>query len=78
MRVDRLLGEHGIGTDTPGGRREFEPRMESRRAQETDEDEWACVRRGWCLGSEGFRQELVERMEGRLGDHHPGRSLAWL
>ncbi len=28
MRVDRLLGEHGIGRDTEAGRREFERRME--------------------------------------------------
>jgi len=30
MRVDRLLGEHGIGDDTAQGRKEFERRMEWR------------------------------------------------
>jgi len=30
------------------------------------------VRRGWCLGSEGFRREMLLRMEGKLGEHHSG------
>ena len=30
------------------------------------------VRRGWCPGSEPFRVELLERMAGRLGEHHAG------
>jgi hypothetical protein len=29
-----------------------------------------AVRRGWCLGDEGFRQELLQRGEGKLEDHH--------
>ena len=28
--------------------------------------------RGWCLGSERFRQEMLERMDGRLGENHSG------
>ena len=36
LRVDRLLGEHGIGRDTAGGRLEFERRMEGRRLAEAD------------------------------------------
>ena len=73
MRVDRLLGEHGIERDTPAGRQEFERRMEARRAQASDGEEWGAVRRGWCLGSEAFRQGLLERIEGRLGEHHAGQ-----
>ncbi len=72
LRVERLLGEHGISGDTPAGRQTFEQRMEARRAAKTDGSEWAKVRRGWCLGSEDFRQGLLERMEGKLGDHHAG------
>jgi putative transposase len=34
LRVDRLLGEHGIARDTVAGRREFEQRLEARRAAE--------------------------------------------
>ncbi len=29
-------------------------------------------RRTWCLGSEGFRKEQLERMEGKLGECHAG------
>ena len=72
IRVDRLLGEHGIGKDTAAGRLEFERRMEARRAEAADEESIKAVRRGWCLGSEEFRRELLERMEGRLGEHHDG------
>ena len=72
LRVDRLLGEHGIAEDTPAGRQEFERRMEARRAQATDGAEWAAVRRGWCLGGEDFRQQILDRIAGRLGEHHAG------
>ena len=72
LRVDRLLGEHGMAGDTPAGRREFERRMERRREEETDGREWADVRRGWCLGGEEFRRELLDRIGGRLGEHHSG------
>jgi len=72
MRVDRLLGEHRISEDTARGRAEFERRMEARRQQEMDEAECETVRRGWCLGSEAFRQEMLERMEGQLGEAHAG------
>ena len=33
MRVDRLLGEHGIGQDCAAGRLEFERQMESCRLE---------------------------------------------
>jgi hypothetical protein len=72
MRVDRLLGEHGISTDTATGRQEFAMRMEARRRQEADDGEFEPLRRGWCLGGEGFRREMLERMEGKLGEHHAG------
>ncbi len=72
MRVERLLGEHGIAADTAVGRGEFERRMEARREQEMDEAECEALRRGWCLGSEAFRKEMLERMEGQLGESHAG------
>ena len=31
-----------------------------------------ALRRGWCLGSAAFRQELLERMEGDLEESHAG------
>jgi len=72
LRVDRLLGEHGIPLDTAAGRREFEQRLEARRAAENDEPEWRTIRRGWCLGPAEFKAGLLERMTGKLGDHHAG------
>jgi putative transposase len=55
LRVDRLLGEHGIPGDTKAGRGEFARRMEIRRAMEDDPAQLKKLRRGWCLGDEQFR-----------------------
>ncbi len=71
LRVGRLFGEMGIAQDTSAGRRQFELRMEERRAQETGRD-WRAIRRGWCLGDEGFRRELLQQIDGRMGEHHYG------
>jgi hypothetical protein len=73
IRVDRLLGEHGIQQDTVAGREVFERRMERRRVEETDATEWQPLRRGWCLGRDEFRAKLLERMEPQLGGHHSGQ-----
>jgi hypothetical protein len=72
VRVDRLLGEHGIQEDTPRSRAQFEQWMERRRLEETDPEALKVLRRGWCLGSQSFRREMLLRMEGKLGDHHSG------
>src|SRR5208282_3402867 len=72
IRVDRLLGEHGMGEDSAAGRQAFERRMEIGRAEETDEQALQPLRRGWCLGSEDCKQQLLERMEGRMGEHPSG------
>ncbi len=72
MRVDRLLGEHGIQKDTAVGRAKFEKRMEARRSEEADEESLAPFRRGWCLGSPEFKARMLEQMEGKLGEHHSG------
>ena len=53
LRVDRLLGEHGIGEDTAVGREEFERRMEGRRAAEEEEEAW--WRRSAGAGAWGAR-----------------------
>jgi hypothetical protein len=42
------------------------------RREEADEEEFKPLRRGWCLGSEHFRQEFHERMEGKLDKNHSG------
>jgi REP element-mobilizing transposase RayT len=72
LRVDRLLGEHGIELDTPVSRQEFERQMERRRLEEVDPEALEAFRRDWCLGSEAFRKQQLERMESGLGQHHAG------
>ena len=71
LRVDRLLGEMGIPQDSAAGRRQFELMMEERRRKDEPGD-WKAVRRGWCLGDEPFRQELLEQMGRQMGRHHGG------
>ena len=69
LRVDRLLGEHGIPKDSPAGRGQFAARMEERRRTE-DGREYRRIRRGWCYGEEAFRKELLGQMVGRAGENH--------
>jgi len=69
LQVRHLLGEHGIPNDSAAGRRQFEARMEQRRASE-DVKEYRKIRRGWCLGEEAFRKELLGQMEGQASEHH--------
>lgn len=72
LRVDRLLGEHGLPHDTPEARREFERRLETRRVEEGDAQAWKGLRRGWCLGTGEFKSALLQRMGGQLGPNHSG------
>ncbi len=66
LRVDRLLGEHGIQKDSAKGRIQFQTRMEDRRKEGGEPEAWAAFRRGWRLGAEDFAQRLAERL-GRPG-----------
>jgi putative transposase len=72
LRVDRLLGEWRIRRDSVAGRRQFELRMAERCAGEAGSD-WDEVRQSWCLGSDAFRQRLLEMIDGRIGEHHYGQ-----
>src|SRR5205085_4452013 len=74
LRVDRLLGEHGIAKDSRAGRREFQLRMEARR-REDNLLAWKKIRRGWALGSEPFKKELLAMMHERSGPSHYGEEL---
>jgi REP-associated tyrosine transposase len=72
LRVDRVLGEWGIPMDSPAGRQEFAGRMEARRrAEGAGEYEPA----GWYLGSEEFRQELLEQVNHQAGPRHIGEGI---
>ena len=77
LRVDRLLGEHGISNDGVRGRREFSRRMEALRSED-DEELRNLLRRGWRLGAEDFLDRLEERMTGVLSDNHDPEQAAEL
>ena len=74
LRADRLLGEHAIQQDTPAGRQEFERHLERRRLEEVDEESLKEFRQAWHIGGAAFRQECLERMEGKVGENHPGQT----
>ncbi len=69
LRVDRLLGESRMARDSAAGRAELENDLERRREHE-EGDAFKAIRRGWCLGAETFRQELLARAEGQAGENH--------
>ena len=69
LRVDRLFGEMHIPQDSVAGRRQFGLDMEQRRGSETAQ-QWKGLERGWCLGDETFRQELLVQAEGKFGANH--------
>jgi len=71
LRVERLLGEYGIAKDSVARRRDLERALETRRGAE-EGGEFKAVRRGWCLGEETFRQELLAQISERLGTEHYG------
>jgi REP element-mobilizing transposase RayT len=74
LRVDRLLGEWGIPKDSVAGRRVFGERMEWRRREHAD-GEFKPVERGWCLGGEAFRRELLEQVSTQPGPSHFGEAV---
>jgi REP element-mobilizing transposase RayT len=71
LRVDRLLGEWGIPTDSAAGREQFAVRMEARRRGE-EAGPGETLPTGWCLGSEEFREELLQQMSVLSGRHYGG------
>jgi REP element-mobilizing transposase RayT len=75
LRVDRLLGEYGIAKDSPTGRQRLEQALEERRGAEENQ-EFQAIRRGWCLGEETFRKELLGQMSDRMGAEHYGEERA--
>jgi putative transposase len=76
LRVGRLLGEHGIPSDSAAGRREFGVRMELCRRSEDSVEPFKRVRRGWYLGDRAFREELLGQMKEQMREHHYGEERA--
>jgi putative transposase len=77
LRVDRLFGEWGVRQDTAAGRRQLERGMEQRRELEVSKGspDWKRLRRGWCWGPKGFREELLELIGQKQGRQHYGEEL---
>ena len=73
LRVDRLLGEHGLIGDTAASRREFERRMNQACLEPEDEE---FLRSGWKIGAEDFRDWLADKLSrpGRQGERARERS----
>jgi len=69
LRIDRVLGEHGIEADSPKDRREFFRRMQQLcRAEEVIKP--PSLWRGWKIGAEDFADWLGEKLarRGRKGE----------
>ena len=45
--------------------------MERRRLKALDEEALKPLRRGWHLGREQFKEQMLELMEGKLGESQP-------
>ena len=86
VEVSRVLGELGL-QDKPGDRRTYGRRLEERAREGLEAEQLQQVRRGWLLGSEAFRDRVLDWMEKkRLGrgrkvrreqsDHDHGRRQA--
>jgi hypothetical protein len=46
--------------------------MEALRVEQADEEAFGALRRGWWLGSQEFRRQMLERMEDRWSEDHSG------
>jgi len=69
LRVDRLMGEHGLQIDTAPSRREFSRRMQHLILQPRGADEM-LLRRGWRIGAEDFCDWLMDKLSRK-----PGRGI---
>ncbi len=70
LRTDRLLGEWGIAKDSPAGRKHFAQCLEHRRRQEDPKSDCKAVERGWFLGDQKFKEQLLAQMHEKRGDHY--------
>jgi hypothetical protein len=64
LRVDRLLGEHGLQKDTAATRRQFERRMEQMRREGAGETP-DVIRSEWKIGADDFSDWLADKLARR-------------
>ncbi len=74
LKVERLLGEYRIAKDSPAGRRRLEEALEDRRGAE-EGGAFASVRRGWFLGDDAVKKELLAAMSGEAAPHVYGETV---
>jgi len=74
LRMERLLGEYGIHRDSAAGRGRLEEALEQRRGAE-DGQAYKAIRRGWFLGNEKLKQELLAQVSEKAGKSHYGEEL---
>ena len=66
LAVHRLLGEQHIPKDSAAGRRRLEEIVERRRGAE-DGVAYKTIRRGWFLGEDSLKEELLAQASTRTG-----------
>ena len=69
-----MLGEYHIPADSAAGRRRLEDALVQRRAAR-EENAFKMIRRGWFLGDNALKQELLAQMSERAGKSHYGPEL---
>ena len=74
LRVDRLLGEYRVPRDSAAGRRELARALEARRQAESGAD-YKLIRRGWFLGGEALKRELLAQVSEKTGQWHYGEAV---
>ena len=73
FQIDHIIAAKHRGPTSGENRRKFALQMEQRRGQEAEAD-YRQIRRGWCLGDEDFRNELITSAVERVGpSHHSAR-----
>jgi REP element-mobilizing transposase RayT/DNA-binding transcriptional regulator YiaG len=75
LRVDRLLGEHGLQNDTAVTRRAFARQM-IRTMREMSSETLDDLRRGWKVGAEDFCDRLADKLarQGKDGERAKERN----
>ena len=69
LETERVMGDMGIQNDTYYGRKRYKEYLEERvsllqhpQSRKVMDAEWQSIRRGWYLGSEEFRDQLIDRL----------------
>jgi putative transposase len=70
LRCDRLLGEHGLTSESRRNRLEFARRMEAKCGEVSRPEDLELIRRGWHFGAEDFLARVIDRLSKAATEHH--------